>query len=267
MPLTARDCVPYNNIMAILAVANHKGGVGKTATAHALGVLLATEHGRRVLMIDVDPQASLTGSCGIPDASGRSLADVLAGSVAMGDVIRNVADGLALVPADIALANVALALTSVLGRERVLARALATVQYDVAILDCAPSLGLLTINALTAADAVLIPTLCQVVDLRGLRGFLDSLAKIRAAVNPGLETLGILVTFYDGRLLHHREALAAMRRAGLPVLDICVGRSIRVAEASSLGESVVTYEPANKRAEEYRALAKEVDAWLERGPQ
>ena len=253
--------------MVILTVANHKGGVGKTATAHALGVVLA-DLGRRVLLVDCDPQASLTGACGVLDAEGRSVAEVIGGSlpgwVAMADVIQELEPGLWLCPSDLALAGSELGLTSRMGREAVIGRALATVRdgYDVALLDCPPSLGLLTIGALTAAEAVLIPTQAEIMALRGLRLFLQSVDQVRTALNPRLEVLGVLVTFYDGRLTHHRQGLEAMRAGGLPVLPVQVGRSVRVAEAAALGQSVVTFERRNPQAKAYRELGGVVDAWL-----
>jgi len=254
--------------MQVIATANHKGGVGKTATVHTLGVVLAAAHKRRVLLVDADPQASLTGACGVEDAAGANLADVVGaavpGSLALRDVTRELDSGLHLAPADLSLAVSELGLVSRMGRENVLRQALAIVaqDYDVCLIDCPPSLGLLTVNALSAADAVLIPTQPQVVDLRGLRLFLDTLEQVRNGLNPGLETLGILVTFFDARLLHHRGAVETMEAAGLPLLPVRIGRSVRVAEAATGGEVVTTYAPGNPQAEAYRQLAEVVDKWL-----
>lgn len=252
--------------MRIIAVANHKGGVGKTATVQALGTVLAERY--RVLLVDVDPQSSLTQACGVRDAEGRSLAEVLGGAtpghLALRDIIRPLGDGLDLAPADIALAATELGLTARLGRENVLKRALATVahEYDLCLIDCPPSLSLLTVNALNAAHGVLIPTQPAIQDLRALRLFLDSVDRIRENLNPDLEVIGILVTFFDRRLTHHRDAVEVMERAGLPLLPVRVGRSVRVQEAAAVGESVVTYEPQNPQAQAYRALAEEVEKWL-----
>jgi len=254
--------------MQTIAIANHKGGVGKTATVHALGVALA-ERGERVLLVDLDPQSSLTGACGVRDAAGRSLAEVLGGAtpghLGLADVIMELGPNLWLAPGDIALAMSQLGLTSRTGRENVLKRILGPVgaSYDVALLDTAPSLGLLAVNALTAADAVLIPTLPQAADLRGLRLFLDTVALVTEALNPNLETLGILITFFDHRLIHHRQALQAMETGGLPLLKTRIGRSIRVAEAAGVGETVLTFAPRNPQAQAYQDLATEVQAWLE----
>lgn len=252
--------------MQTIAVANHKGGVGKTATVQALGTVLAERF--RVLLVDVDPQSSLTLACGVRDAEGRSLAEVMGGAspgtLALRDIIRPLGERLALAPADIALAATELGLTARLGRENVLKRALATVatEWDVCLIDCPPSLSLLTVNALNAADGVLIPTQPAIQDMRALRLFLDSVERIRENLNPNLKVIGILVTFYDRRLTHHRDAVDVMERAGLPLLPVRVGRSVRVQEAAAVGESVVTYEPRNPQAQAYRDLAKEVERWL-----
>jgi chromosome partitioning protein len=252
--------------MRTLAVANHKGGVGKTATAHALGTVLHAR-GLRVLLVDLDPQGSLTGSCGVGDAAGRSLAEVLGGAtpgpLSLREVLRTLKPGLALAPSDLALAGVELGLVSRLGRENVLRRCLRSVEaeFDLAILDCPPSLGLLTVNALTAAEALLIPTPPQAVDLRGLRLFWETVERIREELNPGLRVLGILPTFVDERLVHHREALAVLRAWGWPVLDVRVGRSVRVAEAAAVGESVVTYAPGHPPSRAFERLGEVVLRW------
>ena len=254
--------------MKIIAIANHKGGVGKTATTHALGAGLA-QLGNRVLLVDVDPQSSLTGACGV-DANGESLAEVLGGiepgSLSLADILLDVGDDmhLHLAPADIALSPNELGMVQRFGREALLQHALATVDrgYNVCLIDCPPSLGVLTVNALKAASAVIIPTQPQISDLRGLRLFLDTVGRIRRKLNPKLEILGILVTFVDGRLIHHRDALGVMRESGLPLLDVQIGRSVRVAEAAAAGESIITYDPRNKQAKNYKQLAKVVDQWL-----
>ena len=253
--------------MQTLAIANHKGGVGKTATAHAIGAVLS-ERGHSVLMVDCDPGGSLTGACGVQD--GPSLADVLGGAspgtIAMRDVLREVGPNLWLAPASIELAATALGLVSRLGREAVLGKALQSIasDFDLAIIDTAPGLGLLSINALTAADAVLIPTRAQFLALRGLGLFLDSIEQVRAELNPDLELLGVLVTFWSGRLRHSKAALAAMQEAGLPVLDVKIGQTVRIAEAANFGQSVVTYARSNPQAEAYRELGGVVGQWLTR---
>lgn len=254
--------------MYTIAIANHKGGVGKTATVHVLGTVMAQTTGRRVLLVDMDPQSSLTGACGVMEAAGSSMTEVLGGALAgmvpLRRVIRRLSDGLSLAPADLSLASAELGLVSRMGRENVLRRALGDMdgEYDLTLIDCPPSLGLLTINSLSAANAVLIPTQAQIVDLRGLRLFLDTLEQVRREINPDLETLGILLTFFDRRLTHHRDAMDTLMRAGQPVLDVQIGRSVKVAEAATIGETVVTYDPENPQTQAYQELAKVVDEWL-----
>jgi chromosome partitioning protein len=253
--------------MKTLAIANHKGGVGKTATTHNLGAALAMT-GRRVIMIDIDPQGSLSGACGITPQEGQSLADVLGGaqpgSVKIADVVIPLSDTLYLVPGDLALSITELGLVSRLGRENALKKALASVgqNFDVCLIDCPPSISLLTLNALAAADAVIVPTQPLIVDLRGLKLFLDTLENVKADINPELKILGVLVTFHDGRLAHHKQAMDFIKSAGLPIMDTIIGKSVRVADAAAAGQAVVTLDPGNPQAANYSKLAEEVDAWL-----
>jgi len=253
--------------MKTLAIANAKGGVGKTATAHNLGALLAAD-GFRVLLLDGDPQASLTQACGLGDVGGRSLAEVLGGSVpgslSMAEIIQDLGDGLFIAPADITMAAVELGLTSRLGRENVLKKSLVSVadSYDVCIIDCAPSLGLLVIGSLVAADGVLVPSLPQVVDLRGLRQFLETTENIRAELNPDLELLGVVITFYDGRLKHHQAAVKVLQEANIPLVPVFIGRSVRVAEAAGSGQPVSEFAPQNPQTENYKQLTEEIKRWL-----
>lgn len=258
--------------MNIIAIGTQKGGVGKTATTHALGAGLA-QLGHRVLLVDVDPQSSLTSACGIK-AAGESLAEVFGssepGKLALTDIIYDVGEEdklhLHLAPSDIALATNEPGLINRYGRENILKNALTAVanEYDVCLIDCPPSLGILTINALSAAQVVLIPTQPQITDMRGLQLFLETLDAItkKGGINPHLKVLGVLVTFVDDRLLHHRDALKVMVESGFPLFKTQIGRSVKVAEAAASGSSIVTYDPENKQAENYRELAKEVDVWL-----
>jgi len=253
--------------MRTLAIANHKGGVGKTATARELGGLLASG-GRRVLLVDADPQAALTAACGVDGEAGGNLADVIRGAVDMAAILRELRPGLSLAPASMALAGAELGLATHRGRENVLRRALASVgeRFGLALLDTHPGLGLLTVGALAAADGVLIPTQPQGADLRALALFLQTVDNVRAELNPGLAVLGILPTFYDRRLTHHSAALAAMRAAGLPLLSVTIGRTVRIAEAMAAGLSLAEYDPGNPQAAAYRELAGVVTTWLESNP-
>ncbi|MCJ7531711.1 MAG: ParA family protein, partial [Anaerolineales bacterium] len=245
--------------MKTIAIANHKGGVGKTATTHNLGSILAFEYGLRVLMIDTDPQSSLTQSCGVSEAE-NNLAGILGntnpGTMELADIIQDLGSGLYLAPSDISLAVSELGLTSRMGRENILCKAHASVDknYDLCFIDCPPSLGLLTVISLVAADAVLTPTQPQVVDLHGLSLFLETLERIKLELNPELVHLGVLVTFFDNRLIHNEVAIKAMENADLPLLPVKIGRSIRVAEAAAAGEPVTVWDPNNPQAENYRKM-------------
>lgn len=256
--------------MKIIAIANHKGGVGKTATTHALGAALAALD-YRVLLVDIDPQASLTAGAGV-DAQGESMAEVMGdanpGRLPLTRILVDVSDipgkTMHLAPSDIALSLNERGIYQRLGRENILEKALDSVdgRYDICLIDCPPSLSILTINALRAATAVIIPTQPQISDLRGLKLFLDTVDAIRQEINPRLQIAGILVTFYDGRTIHHRDAIETLQAQDLPVFKTIIGRSIRVAEAPAAGESITTYDPDNAQAENYRQLAQEVKAWL-----
>ena len=268
--------------MQTIAIANHKGGVAKTATVHNLGAALALEHGQHVLLIDTDPQASLTGACGVEDeiaptqTVGRtrfvkqvfSLAEVLGGrkpgQVSLTDVLVDLGDNLWLCPADTALASSEEGLASRLGREYALKKVLATVahDFDVCLIDCPPDQGWLTINAMTAAQAIMVPSQPTAQDLRGLLLFVETIKAVQTETNPNLVFLGILLTFYDARLKHHRAAVEAMKEARLPILPVTIGRSIRVAEAAGTHQPVITFAPRNPQTHNYLALAKLVDEQL-----
>lgn len=248
----------------VIAIANHKGGVGKTTTTHSLGRALS-ERGYNVLLIDMDPQSSLSEGCGISQekSAGHSLADVLGGAkpgtMAMKEIIVRVGDRLALAPANIDMSITELGLAArLVGRDRVLTKTLALVkgEYDFILVDAPPSLGMLVINSLTASDYVIVPTQPQVVDLRGLLLFRQTLAELRNGDGRPHE-LGVLLTFYSGYVLH-KTAQQAMIDAGMKVFRTTIGRSVRVAESPEFGKSILDYAPGNPRANEYRQLAEEV---------
>jgi chromosome partitioning protein len=251
--------------MKTLAIANNKGGVGKTATVHALGEALAYEHDQRVLLVDNDSQASLTGACGVSDVD-VGLAEVLgsARELPLAESLVTLGPNLKLVPADLALAPLELRLRAHPKAGSLLRDVLATIDddFDIALLDCAPNLGLLTINALAAADAILVLTQPQAVDLKGMRIFLEAVGRVRVDLNQSLKLFGILVTFYDDRFNHHRDVVSQMQNAGYPVLGVKIGRSVKVAEAAGMGKSVVTADSKNPQAENYRKLAALVEQWL-----
>lgn len=250
----------------VVAVANQKGGVAKTTSVQALGVAMAGQ-GLRVLMVDLDPQACLTYSFGIdPDALECSLHDVLVRNEKVADVTRQVGiEGLVLVPATIDLAGAEVHLLSKTGREHVLARALRPVlhEFDLVLIDCPPSLGVLTINGLTAASRVLIPLQCEALSHRGVGQLLETIEDVRSFANGDLQVLGVLVTMFDGRTRHAREVLERVSaQYGLSVFEPPVPKSVRFAEAPALGCSILQHAPASPGAEAYRALACRVAAGL-----
>jgi chromosome partitioning protein len=249
----------------VVAVANQKGGVAKTTTVHALGFALA-ERGRRVLLVDLDPQACLSFSVGAdPDSLERSLHDVFVRQIKVADARRPVAgtDGLDILPATIDLAGSEVHLLTRTGREHVLARALTPVadDYDVILIDCPPSLGVLTINGLSAADEVLIPLQCEALSHRGVGQLLETIEDVRMFANADLVVRGVIATMYDDRTRHSRGVLDDVRqRYGLQVLDPPVRKSIRFAEAPEQGRCILQHAPSSPGAEAYRALAAGLDA-------
>ena len=240
-----------------LAVANQKGGVAKTTTVASLGAALAAS-GRKVLLVDLDPQGCLTFSLGHdPDALSGSVHEVLLGDIPASQVLLDTAEGPRLLPATIDLAGAEAMLLMRAGREYALKRALATVadDFDVVLVDCPPSLGVLTLNGLTAAAAVLVPLQCETLAHRGVGQLLRTVADVQAITNPELRLLGLLPTLYDARTTHSRDVLADVaHRYQLPLLAPPVPRTVRFAEASASGSSVLTGRK-NKGAQAYRDLA------------
>jgi chromosome partitioning protein len=243
----------------VIAFANQKGGVAKTTTTLNLAVAF-TEEGFKVLAVDLDPQGNLTMSQGMdPDSLEQSMFDVLVRALPIDEVIRHAEIDVAVSSID--LAGAELALSSMIGRERALQKALLPVRsrYDFILIDTPPSLGLLTINALTAADSVIVPVQCEYLSLRGLVQLESTLSMIRENLNPVVEIRGILPTMYDGRTLHSREAVEMLRENfGDLVFETKIRKTVRYAEAPVQGSSVLKYEPNGPAAAAYRELAKEV---------
>ena len=247
----------------ILAMCNQKGGVGKTTSTINLGAALA-EAGRRVLLVDLDPQGALSVGLGVnPLQLEQTVYNLLMErDVELADVLLSTAvPGLDLLPSNIDLSAAEVQLVNEVAREQTLARVLgpALADYDVVLVDCQPSLGLLTVNALTAAHGVIIPLECEFFALRGVALLIQTIEKIRERLNPQLELEGILATMYDSRTLHGREVLARVVEAfGDKVFHTVINRTIRFPETTVAGEPITTYAPTSNGATAYRELALEV---------
>jgi len=248
----------------VVAVANQKGGVGKTTTVHSLGFAWA-ERGHRVLLIDLDPQACLTYSAGLdPTSLNGSLHDVFVRTIKAADArypVRGI-DGLDILPATIDLASTEVHLLTRTDREHVLRRALKSLhdEYDMMIIDCPPSLGVLVINGLCAADEVIIPLQCETLCGRAVGQLLEMIDDVRMFANADLRIRGIINTLYDERTMHGRFMLADVKeRYGLEVLDPPVRKCVRFAEAPGFGRCILEHAPLSAGAEAYRALARELE--------
>ncbi len=252
----------------IIAMCNQKGGVGKTTTTINLGAALV-ETGRKVLLVDLDPQGSLSVGLGInPHTLELSIYNLLLGSrTDVDDVIaESPVEGMDILPSNIDLSAAEIQLVSEVARELTLSRVLEPLRdrYDVILVDCAPSLGLLTVNALTAADTVVIPLECEFFALRGVALLTDTIAKVQDRLNPRLTVLGLLGTMYDGRTLHAREVLQTVVDAfGDQVFHTVIRRTVKFPETTVAGEPITTYASSSPGAEAYRSLAREVLARLE----
>ncbi len=247
----------------VIAMCNQKGGVGKTTTTINLAAALA-EYGRKVLIVDFDPQGAASVGLGIsPHELDLTIYNLLMERDAqVSDVIRHTSTpGLDLLPANIDLSAAEVQLVGEVARESVLSRALRPVldDYDVVLIDCQPSLGLLTVNALTAAHGVLIPLECEFFALRGVALLIETIEKVRDRLNPRLVVDGILATMYDSRTLHAREVVARVHEAfGDTLLQTVIGRTVKFPDATVAAEPITTYAPTHTGAQAYRQLAREL---------
>ena len=247
----------------IISLANQKGGVGKTTTTINLGASIA-ELGKRVLLVDFDPQGALSVGLGInPMTVDLTVYNLLLDRDVEPEqaILKTQIPDLEIMPSNIDLSAAEIVLVSEVAREQALKRALSKVRnrYDYILIDCPPSLGLLTVNALTASDGVIIPLECEYFALRGMALLMDTVEKVRDRLNPDLRLEGIIPTMYDGRTLHGREVLERVRSAfGEFLYKTVIRRTIRFAEAPVAGESILSYAAESKGADDYRALAKEV---------
>ena len=249
---------------SVVAVANQKGGVAKTTTVHTVAEAL-TDRGRRVLMVDLDPQACLTYAADAdPDGLEVTIHDVFLGRSEAADVLIE-RDGPDLLPSSIDLAGSEIHLLTKTGREFVLKRALASIKdrYDVILIDCGPSLGILTVNALTAADTVLIPFQAETLSDRGVGQLLETIDDVRHYTNEDLSVLGGVATMFDSRTNLGKRVLADVQEThGLTVIEPPIPRSVRVAEAPGEGVSVLKHARRSRSAEAYRELAANLEAML-----
>ncbi|MDO4442661.1 MAG: AAA family ATPase [Slackia sp.] len=254
-----REAVPTK----VVAVLNQKGGVGKSTTTINLGAALG-ELGKQVLLIDLDPQGNTSSGLGIEKGElERCVYDVLIdeGTALTDVIVPDVCEGLDVAPATINLAGAEVELVSEMARENRLKGAIESVRgpYDYVLIDCPPSLGLLTVNALVAADELLIPIQCEFYALEGVTKLLDSMQRVKTYLNPSLDIFGVLLTMYDGRTTLSRQVASEVREFfGELVFDTVVPRSVKVSEAPSFGRPITEYDSNGKGAQAYRALAKEV---------
>jgi chromosome partitioning protein len=246
----------------IIALCNQKGGVGKTTTTINLGAALA-EYGRRVLCVDFDPQGALSAGLGVSTHEVPNIYDLLVGELKepAEAIQRTRTKNLDVIPANIDLSAAEVHLVNEVAREQILARVLRKVanDYDVILIDCQPSLGILTVNALTASHGVLIPLECEYFALRGVALLVETIDKVRDRLNPALQLDGILATMYDSRTLHSREVLErVVETFGDRVFETVIGRTVKFPDASVAAVPITEFAPDHSAAESYRQLAREL---------
>jgi chromosome partitioning protein len=262
-PLVQPEPLRQHGPARVIALCNQKGGVGKTTSTINLGAALA-EFGRRVLLVDFDPQGALSVGLGMqPHQLERTTYNLLMErNVGIDEVLlKTGVPGMDLLPSNIDLSAAEVQLVNEVAREQTLARTLAPVRddYDFVLIDCQPSLGLLTVNALTAANGVIIPLECEFFSLRGVALLIDTIDKVQQRLNPSLRLEGILATMYDGRTLHGREVYSRVLEAfGDKVFDTVISRTVRFPETTVAGEPITTWAPTSNGAVAYRELAMEV---------
>ena len=262
---TIKDKAPVKHVVGqtkVMAIINQKGGVGKSTTAINLSAALG-ELGKQVLLVDLDPQGNSSSGLGIEKSQVHNCVyDVLLNDVAIEDVIiPDVGEGLDLVPATINLAGAEVELVSEMARENRLKDAVGSLRgkYDYVFIDCPPSLGLLTVNALVAADKLLIPIQCEFYALEGVTKLLDSMKRVKTRLNPTLDIFGVLLTMYDGRTTLSRQVVEEVRSYfGKTVFTTLIPRTVKLSEAPSFGQPITQYDPSGKGAQSYVNIAKEV---------
>ncbi|GAA2915870.1 chromosome partitioning protein [Microbacterium keratanolyticum] len=248
----------------IIALCNQKGGVGKTTTSINLAAALA-EYGRKVLAVDFDPQGALSAGLGIPTHDVPTIYDLLLDTKrdVHEVIVPSAVEGLDVLPANIDLSAAEVHLVNEVARETILSRVLRQVagEYDVILIDCQPSLGLLTVNALTAAHGVLIPLECEFFALRGVALLIETIDKVRDRLNPSIQLDGLVATMYDPRTLHSREVLERVVEAfGEDVLETVIGRTVKFPDASVAGVPITEFAPEHAAAQAYLRLARELVA-------
>lgn len=249
----------------VIAVCNQKGGVGKTTTTVSVAGSLA-EYGRKVLAIDLDPQGSMSIALGVPPtAQSATVYDAMMGNISnpRSAVMTTSVDGFHIIPANIDLAAAEMQLVNEVGRESALSRVIDELagEYDDIIIDCQPSLGLLTVNALTAADNVLVPLECEYLSLRGVALLIDTVDKVKMRLNKSLNLAAILPTMYDPRTLHTQEVLDRVRKSFKDVVtETTIRKTVKFPDSSVAGLPITAFEPTHKAAENYRQLVRELVA-------